>query len=293
MVTIKELIEMSKAETEAERSIAKDLKVSEYYRKFPELAAIDGDLIELRKSNMLASLEGRDEYAERFLSKESNLRKKREKYLAENNIPLDFDQESFVCAKCEDTGFVTGKDGTLKVCSCKKDLLEECYDRSGMRDYKSVKPENFRSDYLGNGEKRKAVMNGLLNACLGRGDKADKNIWIYQGAPQTGKTFLSIVIAKGMINLGKSVLYLKCESIEDMEDEDIEDLKLCEVLVIDDFAADISSRRRIAYVLNTVFEIRNAAGLKTVIVTYENQKELLSACDVRLAGKLKNAGLIS
>ena len=293
MVTIKELIEMSKAETEAERSIAKDLKVTEYYRKFPELKSIDDDLIELRKSNMLAALEGRDDYAERFLAKEANLRKKREKFISENNIPSDFDQETYVCSVCKDTGFVTGKDGTPKVCSCKKDLLEECYDRSGMRDYKSVKPENFRSGYLGNESGRKAVMNSLLNACLGRSDKSDKNIWIYQGAPQTGKTFLSIVIAKGMINLGKSALYLKCEAIEDMDDDEIEDLKLCEVLFIDDFAADIASRRRIAYVLNTVFEIRNAAGLKTVIVTYESQSELLSGCDVRLAGKLKNAGLIS
>ena len=293
MITIKELIEMSRAELEAERNIEKDYRVAEYYRKFPELAAIDGDLIELRKSAMIASLEGRDDYAGRFGSKEAALRQKRENYLKDNNIPADFDSEKFICDKCNDTGYIAGKDGTRKVCSCMKEHLEECYDNSGMRDYRSVKLESYRNGYLGDEAGRKKRMNSILSACLGRGDNAEKDIWIYQGGPQTGKTFLTIVAAKGLINIGKSAIYCKCEAIEDMEDEDIEDLKTCDVLFIDDFAADIASRRRIAYVLNTVFEIRNASGRKTLLVSYETQNQLIADCDIRLAGKLKNAGYIS
>ncbi|MBO4578873.1 MAG: hypothetical protein J5715_01840 [Clostridiales bacterium] len=293
MITINELIEMSKAELEAERNIDKDYRVAECYRKFPELAAMDGDLVELRKSAMIASLEGRDDYAGRFGSKEAALRQKRENYLRDNNIPADFDSEKFICDKCNDTGYIAGKDGTRKVCSCMKEQLEECYDNSGMRDYRSVKLESYRNGYLGDEAGRKKRMNMILSACLGRGDNADKDIWIYQGAPQTGKTFLTIVVAKGMINLGKSAIYCKCEAIEDMEEEDIEDLKICDVLFIDDFAADISSRRKIAYILNTVFEVRKASGRKTLIVSYETQNQLVSDCDIRLAGKLKNAGYIS
>lgn len=293
MITIKELIEMSKAEVEARRNIEKDQRVAEYYRKFPELAAIDGDLVELRKSGMIAALEGRDDYAERFGSKEAALRIKREKYLKDNNIPADFDSEKFICGICKDTGYIAGKDGTVKVCSCMKEQLEECYDNSGLRDYRSVKLESYRNDYLGDEQGRKKLMSSVLSACLGRGEKADKDIWIYRGDTQTGKTFLTIVICKGIINLGKSAIYCKCEAIEDMEDEDIEDLKSCDVLFIDDFAADIASRRKIAYILNTVFEVRKASGRKTLLVSYETQNQLVSDCDIRLAGKLKNAGYIS
>lgn len=293
MITIKELIEMSKAEVEARRNIEKDQRVAEYYRKFPELAAIDGDLVELRKSGMIAALEGREDYAERFGSKEAALRIKRKKYLKDNNIPADFDSEKFICGKCKDTGYIAGKDGTVKVCSCMKEQLEECYDNSGLRDYRSVKLESYRNDYLGDEQGRKKLMSSVLSACLGRGEKADKDIWIYRGDTQTGKTFLTIVICKGIINLGKSAIYCKCEAIEDMEDEDIEDLKSCDVLFIDDFAADIASRRKIAYILNTVFEVRKASGRKTLLVSYETQNQLVSDCDIRLAGKLKNAGYIS
>lgn len=293
MVTINELIELSKAETEAQRRINKDAKVAQYYQKFPELSAIDTDLVELRKSKIMASLDGREDFADKIASRESALRVKREKFLQDNGIPSDFDREQFICDKCSDTGYVTTKESVVKVCSCRNDQLEECYDRSGMRDYKSIRPENYRADFLGEAKGRKELMTSLVNASLGRGGKEDKNIWIYRGAPQTGKTFLAIVVAKGVIKLGKSALYCKCEAVEDMEEDDIEDLKVCDVLFIDDFAADISSRRRIAYVLNTVFEIRNAAGLKTIVVTYETQSDLVANCDVRLAGKLKKAGYIS
>lgn len=293
MVTIRELIELSLAEIEAQRRIDKDRKVSLYYDKYPELRAIDTDLVELRKSKIMASLDGREEYADKIGSRESALRSKREKFLHDNGIPSDFDSEDYICDKCSDTGYTASKEGTVRVCSCKNAQLEECYDRSGMRDYSSVRLDNYRADYLGDAEQRKSLMSGLLSACLGRGDKEDKDLWIYQGAPQTGKTFLAVCVAKGIIKLGKSAYYCKCEDIEEMDEDLIADLKQYDVLVIDDFASDISSRRRIAYVLNTVFEVRNAAGLKTVIVTYENKNDLISNCDVRLAGKLKNAGYIS
>jgi len=293
MVTIRELIALSFPEVEAQRRIDKDRKVSMYYKKYPELAAIDQDLIEIRKSKMLASLDGRDDFADKIGSRESSLRTKREKFLKENGIPEDFDEEECICSKCSDTGFVEGKGGTMKVCSCKKEQLEECYERCGMRDYKSIRPDNYRADYLGDAKKRKALMNGLLNACLGIGSKEKKNIWIYRGAPQSGKTFLAICVAKGMIKLGKSAYYCKCEALEDMDEDLVEDLKGYDVLMIDDFAADISSRRKNASILNNIFEIRNSAGLKTILVSYETQNDLISGCDVRIAGKLKNAGYIA
>ena len=293
MVTIRELIALSFPEVEAQRRIDKDKKVSMYYSKYPELAAIDQDLIEIRKSKMLASLDGREDFADKIGTRESALRAKRVKFLNDNGIPADFDEEEYICSKCSDTGYIEGKGGTIRVCTCKNDQLEECYERSGMRDYRSIRPDNYRADYLGDEKKRKDLMGSLLNACLGTGNSEGKNIWIYRGAPQTGKTFLAICVAKGMIKLGKSAYYCKCEAIEDMDEDLIDDLKAYDVLVIDDFAADISSRRKNAYILNTVFEIRNAAGLKTILVTYETQNDLISGCDVRIAGKLKNAGYIA
>ena len=201
--------------------------------------------------------------------------------------------EKSICSKCGDTGFVKGKDGTPRVCSCKQAELEECYESCGLGDYTSFTMKNYRDDYLGDPEKRSEIKKQMLRAMLGVGDTASKPIWVYSGAPQTGKTYLSVIMTKTAISLGKSAFFIKCENLASLESDTIEDIKRIDFLVIDDFADDVTLHGDVGSVLNSVLEIRAASGLCTILVSALPLSDLVNGCDMRVSGKLGRAGKIS
>ena len=82
-----------------------------------------------------------------------------------------------------------------------------------MADYTSYKIENYRADYLGDPKKREKIRSELLRFMSGQNEDNESSLCIFSAAPQTGKTFLAIVICKTAINLGKSAYYCKCEDL--------------------------------------------------------------------------------
>jgi DNA replication protein DnaC len=198
-----------------------------------------------------------------------------------------------VCDKCGDTGFAKGSDGTLKVCSCRKRELEMSYEYSGMGDFSSYKMKNFRDDYLGDAKSRKAIRNELLKVMLGMTEDDKTSLWVYSAPPQSGKTFLAICVCKTAINLGKSTYYTKCEDLQVIGTDTLEDLKRIDFLVLDDFADSVTMTNNVGSILNSILEVRAASKLPTVLVTPFTKNELVSKCDMRISGKLKSAKLIS
>ena len=293
MKTIKGLIAAGQAETEAARRIIRDDAMKRVYKDFPELRDIDGRIIDIRKDRLIAVIDHDERLAKRYDIEEENLIARRDRIIKENHIDPEFDMEKSICAKCGDTGFVKGKDGTPRVCSCKQSELEECYESCGLGDYTSFTMKNYRDDYLGEPEKRSEIKKQMLRVMLGVGDTASKPLWVYSGAPQTGKTYLAVIMAKTAISLGKSAFYTKCENLAALESDTIEDIKRIDFLIIDDFADDVTLHGDVGSVLNSVLEIRAAAGLCTVLVSALPMADLISGCDMRVSGKLGRAGKIS
>ena len=153
--------------------------------------------------------------------------------------------------------------------------------------------KNYRKDYLGDAAKRSKIMEQLLKVMLGKEDTADKPLWLYSGAPQTGKTYLAVCITKTAISLGKSAYYTKCENLSTLEEDTIDAIKRIDFLVIDDFADDVTLHDDIGTVLNSMLEVRSAAGLCTVLVSALPAAELIKGCDMRVSGKLGRAGKIA
>jgi len=180
----------------------------------------------------------------------------------------------------------------MKVCSCREADVEECFAGSGLENFTSYDIKNYRSDYLGEPETRKNLLNKLLMVMLGVGDEVQKPLWVYYAAPQTGKTYLSICIVKTAIRLGKSAFYTKCEDISSLGNDTLEQLNKIDLLVVDDFADDVTLNHFVGSTLNNLIEVRNAAGLKTILVTSIPVGSLINGCDMRIAGKLKNSGNI-
>ena len=293
MKTIKGLIAAGLAETEAARRIIREESMMRVYKDHPDLKEIDGRIIDIRKDRLIAVIDHDEKLARRYDVEEANLLSRRELIMKENYIDPEFDMEKSICSKCGDTGFVKGKDGTPRVCSCKQAELEECYESCGLGDYTSFTMKNYRDDYLGDPEKRSEIKKQMLRAMLGVGDTASKPIWVYSGAPQTGKTYLSVIMTKTAISLGKSAFFIKCENLASLESDTIEDIKRIDFLVIDDFADDVTLHGDVGSVLNSVLEIRAASGLCTILVSALPLSDLVNGCDMRVSGKLGRAGKIS
>lgn len=288
MITIRDLINRSNAGRRAECAIRREDRMKAVYAGHPRLAEIDDLILEARKNILVSVFDGDEKLAETFTSKEESLKKEREAYIKAKGVDPDFDSDAYICPKCKDTGFVKIKSGE-QVCECRNEELEECYALSGMRDYSSVKMSGYRDDYFGEDKKRAKIKNTLLKILVGvEGFKEDK-IWIYSDKQQSGKTFLAIGVTKTAIRLGKSAYYIKLENLADKGRDVLDDLKKTEILVIDDFAPDVTTTNGIGSVVNNLLEVRNSLGLKTIIVTSFTQAELVSGSDMRVAGKLKNA----
>ena len=292
MKTIKELINESLTEVAASKDILRDENIRRVYKECPDLKEIDDQILNVRNSRFIAVID-KDEI-KRFDIAEEELQTKREKIMKINKIDPDFDSEKIICDKCNDTGFAKGSDGTVKVCSCRKKELEMCYEYSGMADYTSYKMKNYRDDYLGDPSGRKKIKNELLKALLGLSDNNDKSsLWVYSAPPQTGKTFLSVCVCKTAINLGRSAYYAKCEDLQTVGTDTLEDLKRIDFLVLDDFADSVTLFNNVGSVLNSILEVRAASKLPTVLVSPFPKSELVNKCDMRISGKLASANLIS
>ena len=294
MKTIKELIRESLTEVAATRDINRQNSINRVYKDYPELKDIDNQILDVRNSRVIAVIDKDERLIKRFDIAEEELQAKRDKIIARNRIDPYFDEEKNICDKCGDTGFTKGSDGTVKVCSCRKNELENCYEQSGMADYTSYKMKNYRDDYLGNAQGRKKIKNELLKVMLGlnEGD-ASSPLCVLSAPPQSGKTFLAVVVCKTAINLGKSAYYAKCEDLANLGTDTLDALKHIDFLVIDDFADSVTHFQNVGSVLNTLLETRAAANLTTVLVTPFPVSELVKKCDMRISGKLQTAKKIS
>lgn len=292
MKTIKELIRISNENLEAVREIRRRERMNQVYSECEELRDTDEAMIEARKKRLMAVIDRDDKLVARLESEIDKLTERRGRIIEANGIDPDFDSEVTICTKCNDTGFVKGKDGTVKVCSCREADLEECFAGSGMENFTSYDLSNYRNDYLGEPDNRKTLRSKLLMVMLGVGEEVKEPLWVYYAAPQTGKTYLSICIVKTAIRLGKSAYYTKCEDLANIGEDTLEQLNGIDLLVIDDFADDVTLSNGVGSVLNNLIEIRNAAGRKTVLVTSIPVSSLINGCDMRISGKLKNAGNI-
>lgn len=260
------------------------------YKKHPKLRKIDGDLLEVRTQLMLCAIEHDKAPVPALEKRESDLLKEREEYLKENKLPEDPSSVNVHCDKCEDTGFVTTKDGRKAVCaSCMKDVLENVFAESGMKDFVTYDIKSFDINYYKDDGVRAREFKGLRKLMEG---KSEKSLMLLTGGVQTGKTYLAIVSCKYAIITGLSAQYLKADRLFDLSYDDLDVLKAYDFIVIDDYAAEVTNNNKIANVLHTLLEARLASGRATVIVSSSPLEVLVADSDERIAGKLRTAGTL-
>lgn len=164
----------------------------------------------------------------------------------------------YSCDRCKDTGYIGSEP-----CSCLRTrLIEVLYDQSNIKEV--LEHENFRTFSLqwyspqplpdrpdespfSIAEKALRHAQDFVQYFSERSDNL-----LITGGTGTGKTFLSNCIAKEILDLGYSVIYLSAVKLFDiLADEafgrtesspgDIQYLYICDLLIIDDLGTEITN----------------------------------------------------
>ena len=290
MKTITDAINERLARTRNLKQMDAEDMIESVYRKHPKLSKIDADIIEVRSARMICSIEHDNEPLPALKKREEDLRKEREEYLEKHHIRPDFDREQVVCTKCEDTGFVTNSDGRRMVCTaCMKDAIKETYDNSGMKDFGTYTLKSFDLNYFKDNGERKKKFTAIRDLIEGR---SAKSLMLLNGGVQSGKTYLAIVACKYAALQGQSSYYLKADRLGSLKRDELDELKGYDLIVIDDYAPEVTQDKYNSSALHTLLEARLASGRATIIVSSAPLEVLVSDSEERIAGKLKSAGTL-
>lgn len=267
--------EFSSKRREAQRAAKR--RKSEIYSALPELAELD------RKMSIAAS-----EYSVRLINGEavenemkaalSALSREKQEILRKNGFSERAFEPKYSCVLCADTGFTENN----LLCACfKTRIIEESFNSSNIGatlDFQSFDSFdlNYYSDEKTDGYPRtpRENMRRNLSVCKAFADKFDeasKSI-LMLGGTGLGKTFLSTCVARELLTLGKSVIYISAvdffRRIEKARFNDTEGnismLEDCDLLIIDDLGTEAPSVYATA-VFSDILDKRWRNGKKLII----------------------------
>lgn len=265
-----------------------DRRKQEVYARIPRLPEIDAEVasVSVRKAlYLLGDPKGCDIDTDRAIS---DLAEERRALLLSNGYPEDYLEPQYDCPLCHDTGYV----GDRK-CSCFRQMeIDLLYSASNLQDVlRSDTFDNFslkyypkdsfskvnQKSYYWEAENALAVSrNFVRNFRQNHRNGTPENLFFY-GDVGVGKTHLSHAIAKGVLDLGCSVLYLTAYDLFDLmsrykfhSDESLKDtcdtVYACDLLIIDDLGAEMLNN----FVTSELFLIVNERILQkksTIIST--------------------------
>ena len=281
--------------------MARDRRVEEITAKFPELSKIEQEITALGMKNfknILDNPEKSEEYNKDFEKKLADLKEKRQKFLADNAIPEDFDEVKYNCEKCLDTGFI---DNEKCPCLVQK-IIDMHYEMSNMKsllhDFSEFSFDYYGDKYIENlGMTEKENMQDIYKKAVAFCDDGDSKNLLFYGGCGFGKTFLSSCIAKRMLDSGKSVIYESATSLfSDYEDykfgrkegtfEEIYDLITnADLLIVDDLGTEVLNPVSVQFFFDIINK-RTALSKKMIISTNLTPDGILKRYTDRLYSRL-------
>lgn len=188
--------------------------------------------------------------------------------LKEAGLPEDYLELKYDCPDCKDTGYIDGQK-----CHCLKQLIiNNLYEQSNLQRLTETANFSLLSyDYYTGEDLTK--FKGAVTTCknfINKFNSDYQNIFFY-GTVGTGKSFLSICVAKEILDQGHSVIYFSATTLFDKLSELAfdynnknelhnlyEDLYNCELLIID----DLGTERTNNFVTSQFFSCLNERNLR-------------------------------
>ena len=225
------------------------------YTQFPRIKEIEQELTTALPEVTRAILAGDDSAVEHI--RQNNLRLQSE--LADILLVAGYKQTNlepqYTCPLCEDTGYANGK-----VCSCYQQLLREeaCRRLSGLSSMKLTDFDEMSLSYYSDkvdarlGVSPREQMQGIIQYCRDYSQAFTPNApsLLLSGSTGTGKTHLSLAIAKRVTEQGYQVVYgsiqpllrkLESEHFGRAEGDSETQLIDCDLLILDDLGMEFDS----------------------------------------------------
>lgn len=193
----------------------------------------------------------------------------------------------YACPACEDTGYADGH-----VCDCLANLLKEeaCRRLSDMAHMKLTSMDELQLKYYPDTPDAQGSMTvrermkGILEFCRAYADGFSTNSrsLLFRGPTGTGKTHISLAIARAAAEKGYSVVYgpaqmllhqLERERFGKAEGDSEGAMLACDLLILDDLGCEFGSSFTVAALYNIV-NSRILSGLPTIISTNLDQAQL-------------------
>lgn len=250
------------------------------HAQYPRIREIEQELTTALPEVTRAILAGDSEAVER--ARQNNLRLQEEltALLHKAGYPQNNLEPQYTCPHCEDTGYVGGK-----VCACYQQLLREeaCRRLSGLSSMKLTSFDDMSLAYYSDkvdprmGISPRDRMQKILDYCRTYAREFTTNApsLLLLGATGTGKTHLSLAIAKQVTEQGYQVVYgsmqpllrkLEGEHFGRAEGDSENQLIDCDLLILDDLGMEFDSAFTRACLYN-ILNARLLEGKPTIIST--------------------------
>lgn len=287
----------------ADKESLQQARQQEIYKKLPRVQEIDKQLAgSMALAVQAAFIRGEDGAEALAQVRQSNLALQAErKELIAGHFPLEYLDESPVCALCGGTGYIGST-----MCRCLSELCrQEQKKEISLLSCGEYRFADFRLDYYSSekdptyGASPRAIMTHTLDVCRRYADNfsQDSGNLLFNGGTGLGKTMLSACIACEVAEKGYSVVYesaphlfSKLEKNRFHPDEDsamaASKLESCDLLIIDDLGTELPGQFVVAS-LYVLVNNRLLAGKATVISTNLNISEIAVRYSPQIASRLQ------
>lgn len=246
---------------------------AEVFESIPKLEAIHKRISSIGLETILQAMKNpdkKDYYEMKLKESLSVLKMQKKALLADNGYAEDYLDPIYDCSDCEDSGYLNNQK-----CHClKQAVIDYSYEQSNLKSI--LDKENFSTfsfDYYSKEKDAKIGISPLENiqsvhnlctdfaASFG---KDFRNLILY-GHSGLGKTFLCNSIAKEVLDSGNTVIYLSAFQLfrlfenyrfhkeeEIVTNDEIENIFLCDLLIIDDLGTEFNNALTKAELFNAL-----------------------------------------
>lgn len=239
-----------------------DKRREEAFKRIPELKELEDEIITLAASSGRSALLGDDTMLNKLKETSSKLMDKQRALLTSHGYPVNYLMPQYECNRCLDTGFI-GNDK----CNCFKQAIADLiYDASNIKqildreNFKYFSYNYYSDDYIDETTGLSPLSNirkivALSKSFVKHFDKEHDNL-LFMGNTGVGKTFLANCIAKELLDLGHTVIYLTSFRLFDILEKNkfgknmdnaaiianqFDYILDCDLLIIDDLGTELNN----------------------------------------------------
>ena len=279
-----------------------DARIAELYRQIPQLEELDQQIGQDNIAMIRQGVLKKDpQETKRLQQKIEGLIEQRHQLLAAHQLDEAIYKPQWDCPLCEDRGYT--EPGVL--CSCyQKERLDELFFRSGMSEaMRNFTFANFDVQYYEKPDEMEAKVAWCQQfARQAQQGRCEQSLFLTGGVGR-GKTHLAAAIANLVLEKGGTVIYRRAVDLFELIrqyryeenrqklDEMMEQLRSCDLLVIDDLGAERTTEFVVEQLV-VLLEDRNYRNKPWVITSNLNLNEITSTYNDRTADRILDKAVL-